>query len=70
MTGVAAVNAVGEKLPIFEIGKSQNPGCFKNVESFSSRYRSQQKVWMDSVLLEEWVRALDRKVSMEIEKLH
>ena len=29
ITGLAAANAVGDILPMFVIGKSQNPRCFK-----------------------------------------
>ena len=31
--GLGAANAVGDKLAIFVIGKSQNARCFKNVRS-------------------------------------
>ena len=33
ITGVAAANSVGDKLPIFVIGISKNPQCFKNEKS-------------------------------------
>ena len=29
----AAVNPLGEKLPMFVIGKAKNPRCFKNVKA-------------------------------------
>ena len=59
ITGLAAANSVGDKLPIFVIGKSKAPRCFKNVTSLPCRYRSQKKSWMDSTLFEEWFRGLD-----------
>ena len=31
LTGLAAANAVGEKLPLFVIGKSKKPRCFKHI---------------------------------------
>ena len=31
LTGMAASNALGEKLPMFVIGKYAKPRCFKNV---------------------------------------
>ena len=32
ITGMAAANAVGDKIPIFVIGKTHKPRCFKNVK--------------------------------------
>ena len=31
ITGMAAANVMGDKLPMFVIGKAKNPRCFKNV---------------------------------------
>ena len=70
ITGLAVANPFGDKLQIFVVGKSKNPRCFKNARSLPCSYQSQRKVWMDSVLFEEWVRELDRKFLREIEKLH
>ena len=36
LTGMAAANAVGEKLPMFVIGKSKKPRCFNEVRSCHS----------------------------------
>ena len=47
LTGLAAGNAVGEKLPMFVIGKSAKPQCFSGVKNLPCRYRSQKKSWMD-----------------------
>ena len=69
ITGLAAANAVGNKLPMFVIGKSKNPRCFKNVRSLPCRYWSQRKSWMDSALFEEWVRELDGKFLRENRKI-
>ena len=33
LTGLAAGNATGEKLPLFAIGKSAKPRCFSGVKS-------------------------------------
>ena len=41
ITGLAAANAVGNKLPMFVIGKTKNPRCFKNIKKLPCRYRSQ-----------------------------
>ena len=65
LTGLAAANATGEKLPMFVIGKSAKPRCFKNVKNLPCRYRSQNKSWMDGNLFTEWVRQLDNKFVTE-----
>ena len=59
ITALAAANAVGYKL--FVIGKAKNPRCFKNIKKLPCRYQSQRKSWMDSVLLEDWVRDVNKK---------
>ena len=51
ITGLAAANAVGSKLPIFVIGKAKKPRCFKNIKTL--RYCAQKKSWIDGVLFEE-----------------
>ena len=61
---MAAENAMGNKLPMFVIGKSQNPRCFKNVK-FLPCYRNHQKSWIYGKLLEEWLRELDNKFDFE-----
>ena len=45
LTGLTAANAVGEKLPLFVIGKSKKPRCFKHIKHLPCRYRSQKKSW-------------------------
>ena len=69
LTGMAASNALGEKIPMFVIGKSANPICFKHVCNIPCRYRSQKKAWMDGTLFEEWLRELDRKFEMQGRKI-
>ena len=59
LTGMAAASATGEKLPMFVIGKSKTPRCFKNVKQLPCRYRNQKKSWMCGDLFEEWVKMLD-----------
>ena len=60
LAGLTAANAVGEKLPLFVIGKSKKLRCFKNIKHLPCRYRSQKKSWMDIILFEEWVREIGR----------
>ena len=43
ITGLAAANAVGSKLPMFVIGKAKKPRCFKNIKTLPCRYRAQRK---------------------------
>ena len=69
LTGMAAASAVGEKLPMFVIGKSAKPRCFKNVKNLPCRYRSQAKSWMNSFLFDEWVKELDKKFEKENRKV-
>ena len=67
ITGMAAANAVGDKLPMFVIGKAENPRYFTVIHGkfLPCRYRNQRKSWMDGKLFEEWLRELDRKFAFE-----
>ena len=65
ITGMAAANAMGDKLDMFFNGKAKNPRCFKNVKFLPCRYRNQRKSWMDGKLFEDWLRELDRKFAFE-----
>ena len=56
LTGLAARNAYGERLPLFVIGKANKPRCFKGVRNLSCRHCAQCKSWMTAELFEEWVR--------------
>ena len=69
LTGLTAANAVGEKLPLFVIGKSKKPRCFKHIKHLPCRYCSQKKRWMDSILFKEWVREVDRRFTKEGRKI-
>ena len=40
ITGLAAANAVGSKLPIFVIGKAKKPRCFKNIKTLPCRKKA------------------------------
>ena len=66
---MAASNALGDKIPMFVIGKSVKPRCFKGIKKKPCRYRAQKKSWMTSDLFEEWVRELDRKFQREDRKI-
>ena len=66
---MAAGNAIGEKLPMFVIGKSKTPRFFKHIKKLSCKYKSQKKSWMDSQIFEEWVRKLELTFGMEGRKI-
>ncbi|XP_065645821.1 tigger transposable element-derived protein 4-like [Hydra vulgaris] len=75
LTGIAAGSATGEKLPMFVIGKSKNPRCFKHNKQLPCTYKNQLKSWMTGDLFTEWVmkldsffRAQDRKVALLVNK--
>ena len=68
-TGMAAGSAAGEKLPMFVIGKSKKPRCFKNIKHLPCEYKSQKKSWMNSEIFEEWVRKNDRKFRTDDRKI-
>ena len=61
ITGMAASNALGDKIQMFVIGKSVKLRCFKGIKKKPCQYRVQKKSWMTSGLFEEWVRELDCK---------
>ena len=69
LTGMAAANATGDKIPMFVIGKSKSPRCFKGVNHLPCRYRNQNKSWMNSILFEEWIREMDDKFTSEEKKV-
>ena len=69
LTGMAAGNAKGERLPMFAAGKSKNPRCFKGVKSIPCRYCAQAKSWMSSELFEEWIKELDRSFGVQKRKI-
>ena len=69
LAGMTAGNAIGEKLPMFAIGKSKTPRCFKHKKNLPCKYKLQKKSWMDSQLFKEWVRKLERTFWMKVRKI-
>ena len=69
ITVLLIVNALGEKEPPIIIGRSLKPRCFKNVKDkrrpCGSYYYANKKAWMDSELMEEILRTLNRKCTAE-----
>ncbi|XP_065684566.1 tigger transposable element-derived protein 4-like [Hydra vulgaris] len=68
LTGLAAGNGVGKKLPMFII-KAEKPRCFKGVKSLPCQYMSQNNSWMGSKIFTDYVRRLDAKFNAEGRKL-
>lgn len=65
VTVLVACNQNGtDKLPLLVIGKYAKPRCFRgsNMDLIPVTYKSQKKAWVDSVLFEEWLRKIDRKM--------
>ena len=53
---MAASNALGEKIPMFVIGKSAKPRFYKHVRNLSCPYWAQKKhEWMEGFLKSEYV---------------
>jgi len=65
LTLTVCCNADGsDKLPLFVIGKYENPRCFKNVnqDSFGCKYRNNPKAWMTQVIFLEWLKGFDARM--------
>ncbi|PPQ94313.1 hypothetical protein CVT25_005048 [Psilocybe cyanescens] len=63
-----ACNADGSmKLPLFYIGKSKNPRCFKKLspEKRGFYYQNNKKAWMNAQIFEEWIKQLDLQMRNE-----
>ena len=73
ITVLLIVNALGEKEPPIIIGRSLTPRCFKNVKdkrrSCGSYYYANKKAWMDSELMEEILRTLNKKCAAQDRKI-
>ncbi|XP_021358671.1 tigger transposable element-derived protein 4-like [Mizuhopecten yessoensis] len=48
-----------EKIPLFIIGKSAKPRCFKNVHSLPTDYTANKKAWMTEIFT-DWVQKVDK----------
>ena len=68
ITAIATANAMGNKLPMFVIGKAKNPRCFKYVKFLPCRYSNQRKSWMDGKLFEGWSQKATQDVCIWMKK--
>lgn len=65
---LVGANMLGEKLPLLVIGKSAHPRVFRN-EHVPLEYKSNKKAWMTSVLFEEYVYKLDRRMALQSRRI-
>ncbi|MEW8546499.1 MAG: transposase, partial [Candidatus Thiodiazotropha sp.] len=62
ITALVCANMSGtDKVPLFVLGKSANPRCFKNVKSLPTQYDANPKAWMTSAIFTKWVTKFDKK---------
>ena len=66
---MTACDATGERLTIFVAGKAKTPRCFEGVKSVLYRYQAQVKSWISSELLEEEIKEINRKFSVQERKV-
>jgi hypothetical protein len=65
-----ACNADGtDKLPPLVIGKSENPCYFQHVRQLPTKYAANRKVWVTQAIFNDYLRALDAKMSSQNRKV-
>ena len=64
-TGTAVGNASGEKLPMFAIGKSKTPRCFKHIKIYPVNTNHKRRVGWTVKYLKNGCAKLDRTFQME-----
>lgn len=70
ITVMVAANMAGtEKLPLFVIGKSLKPRCFKNIRTLPTEYAANGKAWMTADLFKRWLTTWDRKLELRNRKV-
>lgn len=70
VTVMVAANMTGtEKLPLFVIGKSLKPRCFKNIRTLPAEYTANRKAWMTREIFKQWLIKLDRKFELSSRKV-
>lgn len=58
-----------EKLPVFVIGKSASPRCFKGKRQLPVKYTANRKAWMTREIFAKWLCEWDEKLSKENRKV-
>ena len=59
LTGLVTVNAMGNKLVMFVIGKSRNPYSFVGAKHLPCKYRNKKNAWIEYYSKNEWVQEID-----------
>ena len=61
----------GEKLPLFFVGKSKKPHCFKNIalDKQDFYYGSNKAGWMTTKLFRDWLKKINTLMSKEERKI-
>ena len=52
-----------DNLPMFVIGKSQNPCFFKNAKSLPTEYVVNKTAWKTSEIFTNWLHPIDKKMT-------
>lgn len=68
ITVLCGASALGEKLPLFVIGKSKMPRCFRG-EHVPLMFEANNRAWMTSDLFSQYVRRLDRRMAANKRKI-
>lgn len=64
ITALLCANMTGsEKLPIFVIGKSASPRCFKGKRQLPVKYVANRKAWMTREIFSKWLCEWDEKLA-------
>jgi hypothetical protein len=58
-----------EKLPLFVIGKSKQPQCFRNTKLLPCTYRHNKTVWMICEIFQEFPVSLDGRMALKSRKI-
>ena len=67
ITILLGANMTGtQKLPVFAIGKSQKPRCFRGVNVIPVTYYANKKAWMTSELFLKIIKQLDRTFCRDV----
>jgi hypothetical protein len=70
LTVLVCANMSGcDKVPLFVIGRSLKPRCFKGVKSLPCQYTANKKAWMTGDLFTEWLRKLDASMRRQKRKI-
>lgn len=71
ITVLITCSATGEKFPLWVIGKSAKPRCFKNVklDELPCTYKNNNKAWMTSNMFLDYLSWLNKRMKLEKRKV-